>query len=73
MHKSEILCPGVPGKAIHSTSFSYFPLYKKFAALQVELAHVDSEIEKLVDSLTGATPVRYLPCVVPCKLYFCMS
>ncbi len=42
----------------------------KIAALQVELAHVDSEIEKLVDSLTGATPVRYLPCVVPCKLYF---
>ena len=43
---------------------------QKIAALQVELAHVDSEIEKLVDSLTGATPVRYLPCVVPCKLYF---
>ena len=41
------------------------------AALQVELAHVDSEIEKLVDSLTGGIPpVRYLPCVVPCKLYF---
>ena len=102
----------------------------KIAALQVELAHVDSEIEKLVDSLTGANnvllsyvnvkiaeldgrkqellariaeltveaggglddyhhsrykrqlehhmenltggtpPVRYLLCVVPCKLYF---
>jgi len=27
------------------------------AALQVELAHVDSEIEKLVDSLTGANNV----------------
>ncbi len=27
----------------------------KITALQVELAHVDSEIEKLVDSLTGAT------------------
>ena len=26
----------------------------KIAALQVELLHVDSEIEKLVDSLTGA-------------------
>ena len=43
----------------------------KIAALQVELTHVDSEIEKLVDSLTGSTPpVRYPPCVVPCKLYF---
>ena len=43
----------------------------KIAALQVELAHVDSEIEKLVDSLTGGIPpVRYLLCVVPCKLYF---
>ena len=29
----------------------------KIAALQVELAHVDSEIEKLVDSLTGANNV----------------
>ena len=29
----------------------------KLAALQVELAHVDSEIEKLVDSLTGANNV----------------
>ena len=29
----------------------------KIAALQVELARVDGEIEKLVDSLTGATPV----------------
>ena len=27
----------------------------KITALQVELAHVDSEIEKLVDSLTGQT------------------
>ena len=27
----------------------------KIAALQVELAHVDGEIEKLVDSLTGAS------------------
>ena len=43
----------------------------KIATLQVELAHVDSEIEKLVDSLTGGIPpVRYLLCVVPCKLYF---
>ncbi len=43
----------------------------KITALQVELAHVDSEIEKLVDSLTGiSAPVRPLPCVVPCKLYF---
>ncbi len=43
----------------------------KIAALQVELAHVNSEIEKLVDSLTGrSAPVRSLPCVVPCKLYF---
>ncbi len=31
----------------------------KIAALQVELAHVDSEIEKLVDSLTGANNVGY--------------
>ena len=29
----------------------------KIAALQVELLHVDSEIEKLVDSLTGANNV----------------
>ena len=29
----------------------------KIAALQVELAHVDGEIEKLVDSLTGANNV----------------
>ena len=29
----------------------------KIATLQVELAHVDSEIEKLVDSLTGANNV----------------
>ena len=29
----------------------------KIAALQVVLAHVDSEIEKLVDSLTGANNV----------------
>ena len=29
----------------------------KIAVLQVELAHVDSEIEKLVDSLTGANNV----------------
>ena len=29
----------------------------KITALQVELAHVDSEIEKLVDSLTGANNV----------------
>ena len=29
----------------------------KIAALQVDLAHVDSEIEKLVDSLTGANNV----------------
>ncbi len=43
----------------------------KIAVLQVELAHVDSEIEKPVDSLTGATPpVRYRPCAVPYKLYF---
>ena len=31
----------------------------KLAALQVELAHVDSEIEKLVDSLTGANNVLF--------------
>lgn len=25
-----------------------------------------------MENLTGGTPpVRYLPCVVPCKLYFC--
>ena len=30
---------------------------QKIAALQVELLHVDSEIEKLVDSLTGANNV----------------
>lgn len=29
----------------------------KITALQVELAHVDSEIEKLLDSLTGANNV----------------
>ena len=29
----------------------------KIAALQVELAHVDGEIEKLVDNLTGANNV----------------
>ena len=29
----------------------------KIAALQVELLHVDSEIDKLVDSLTGANNV----------------
>ena len=23
-----------------------------------------------MENLTGGTPVRYLPCVVPCKLYF---
>jgi len=34
LHKSEILCPDVPGKAIHSTSFSYFPLYRKIAEMQ---------------------------------------
>ena len=32
----------------------------KIAALQVELLHVDSEIEKLVDSLTGANNVLLL-------------
>ena len=32
----------------------------KIAALQVELAHVDGEIEKLVDSLTGANNVLLL-------------
>ena len=31
----------------------------KITALQVELAHVDSEIEKLVDSLTGANNVLF--------------
>ena len=31
----------------------------KIAALQVELLHVDSEIEKLVDSLTGANNVLF--------------
>ena len=37
----------------------------KIAALQVELAHVDGEIEKLVDSLTGANNVllSYVRCV----------
>ncbi|RKJ02468.1 hypothetical protein D7X87_17290 [bacterium D16-54] len=37
----------------------------KITALQVELAHVDGEIEKL---LGISAPVRPLPCVVPCKL-----
>ena len=45
----------------HSPS-EWFSLYKKAAspkltAKQTELAQVESEIEKLLDTLTGATPV----------------
>ena len=29
--------------------------------------------ERTMENLTGGIPpVRYLPCVVPCKLYFCV-
>ena len=45
----------------HDTDIQHRPPHRgggvKLLALQVELLHVDSEIEKLVDSLTGANNV----------------
>src|SRR5699024_12462087 len=35
LHKSEIRCPGVPGKAINTHLLRIFPLYRMIAKIQV--------------------------------------